>query len=188
MKYKKVMLPLLLFKGFWGESSDIALMVIWQLRLVLWCIRAAFECGLIAKLWLDLLVVYGFSFFKHEGGLLTLGIWRKRRLSLHLSLHLSCNSRILLDLLSECLSFLEVIDAHSLTLRVLFQEALFLEVGIGVREYLPVDIESLILWNLHLHLRELGQLLLNFSLSLSIKKLITYNFSSGSSSLWTCFH
>ena len=120
-------------------------MVIWQLRLVLWCIIAAFECGLIAKLWLDLLVVYSLSFFKHEGGLLTLGIWRKRRLSLHLSLHLSCNSRILLDLLSECLSFLEVIDAHSLTLRVLFQEALFLEVGIGVREYLPIDIESLIL-------------------------------------------
>ena len=188
MKYKKVMLPLLLFKGFWGESSDIALMVIWQLRLVLWCIRAALECVLVAWLRLNLLVVFSFSFLKHEGRLLTLGIWRKRRLSLHLSLHLSCNSGIFGYLQSECLSFLEVIDAHSLTLGVLLQEALFLEVDIGVREYLPIDIESLILWKLHLHLRELGQLLLNFSLSLSIKKLITFNFSSGSSSLWTCFH
>ena len=188
MKYKKVMLPLLLFKGFWGESSDIVHVLIWKLLCVLWCVRAALECGLIAKLWLDLLVVLSFSFLKHEWGLLSFGVWRKARLSLHLLLHLSCNSRILSDLLSECLSLLEGLSVDKLGLINLFYEAFGPEVVKCLSQGLLVVLKLLQLGQLLLHLRELGQLHLNFSLFLSIKKLITCNFSSGSSSLWTCFH
>lgn len=103
-------------------------MVIWQLRLVLWCIRAAFECGLIAELWLDLLLEVGIVLLEHQRGLLSLRIWCKARLSLHLLLHLSCNSRILGDLLSECLSLLEGLSVDKLGFINLLYEALGPEV------------------------------------------------------------